>query len=100
MQKSRNACFFRKPIDNTRNACYNIITEREKTRKGTKIKKEVITMTHRIFKVTENAIINSMDWDEAIENGEIETVEEFDSYEEAVEAFEDRYNDDQIYGVE
>ena len=41
-----------------------------------------------------------MDWDEAIANGEIETVEEFDSYEEAVKAFEDRYPDDQVYGVE
>ena len=57
-------------------------------------------MTHRIFKVTETAIENNMDWDEAIASGEIETVEEFDSYDEAVKAFEDRYNDDQIYGVE
>ena len=57
-------------------------------------------MTHRIFKVTETALECNMDWDEAISNGEIETVEEFDSYEEAVEAFEDRYNDDQVYGVE
>ena len=57
-------------------------------------------MTNRIFKVTETAIENNMDWDEAIASGEIETVEEFDSYEEAVKAFEDRYNDDQVYGVE
>ena len=57
-------------------------------------------MTHRIFKVTETALECNMDWDEAIANGEIETVEEFDSYEEAVEAFEGRYNDDQVYGVE
>ena len=57
-------------------------------------------MTHRIFKVTETAIENNMDWDEAIASGEIETVEEFDSYEGAVEAFEDRYNDEQVYGVE
>ena len=57
-------------------------------------------MTHRIFKVTDKAIENNMDWDEAIYNGEIETVEEFDSYEEAVKAFEDRYADDQVYGVE
>lgn len=57
-------------------------------------------MAHRIFKVTDKAIENNMDWDEAIENGEIETVEEFDSYDEAVKAYEDRYNDDQIYGVE
>ena len=57
-------------------------------------------MTPRIFKATAKAIENNMDWDEAIYNGEIETVEEFDSYEEAVKAFEDRYNDDQVYGVE
>ena len=57
-------------------------------------------MSHRIFKVTETAIENNMDWDEAIANGVIETVEEFDSYEEAVRAFEDRYNDEQVYGVE
>ena len=57
-------------------------------------------MTHRIFTVTEKAIENGMDWDGAIENGEIETVEEFDSYEEAVEAFEERYVDEQVYGVE
>ena len=57
-------------------------------------------MTNRIFKVTENAIINNMDWDEAIYNGEIETVEEFDSYEEAVKVCEDRYADDQVYGAE
>ena len=57
-------------------------------------------MTSRIFKITEKTIENNMDWDEAIYNGEIETVEEFDSYEEAVAAYEDRYNDDQVYGVE
>ena len=57
-------------------------------------------MTNRIFTLTEKAIENNMDWDEAIYNGEIETVEEFDSYEEAVKAYEDRYNDDQVYGVE
>ena len=57
-------------------------------------------MTNRIFKVTETAMLNNMDWDEAIASGEIETVEEFDSYEEAVKAFEDRYADDQVYGVE
>ena len=57
-------------------------------------------MTHRIFKVTETALECNMDWDEAIANGEIETVEEFDSYDEAVKAFEDRYNDEQVYGVE
>lgn len=57
-------------------------------------------MTNRIFTLTEKAIENNMDWDEAIYNGEIETVEEFDSYEEAVAAWEERYPDDQLYGVE
>ena len=57
-------------------------------------------MKNRIFTLTEKAIENNMDWDEAIFNGEIETVEEFDSYEEAVAAWEERYPDDQLYGVE
>ena len=57
-------------------------------------------MAHRIFKMTEKAIENGMNWDEAIYNGEIETVEEFDTYEEAVKAFEERYVDEERYGVE
>ena len=57
-------------------------------------------MTHRIFKITEYAEAKKMDWDEAIYNGEIETVEEFDTYKEAVNAYEDRYNDSDTYGVE
>ena len=58
-------------------------------------------MTHRIFTYTEVAVEKGMDWDEAIYSGEIETVEEFETYEEAVEAYEDRYagyNDQ--YGAE
>ena len=57
-------------------------------------------MTHRIFKLTDKAIENGYDWDTAIAEGEIETVEEFETYEEAVEAFNDRYIDSDIYGVE
>ena len=57
-------------------------------------------MTHRVFKLTDKAIENGQDWDRAIAEGEIETVEEFETYEEAVEAFNDRYIDSDIYGVE
>ena len=56
-------------------------------------------MTHRVFKLTDKAIENGYDWDTAIAEGEIETVEEFETYEEAVEAFNDRYIDSDIYGV-
>ena len=57
-------------------------------------------MTHRVFKLTDKAIENGYDWDTAIAEGEIETVEEFDSYTDAVDAYNDRYNDSDIYGVE
>lgn len=55
----------------------------------------------RIYKMTENAIENKMDWDTAIYNGEIETVKEFDSVEEAVNYFKDELGGDaEMYGVE
>ena len=57
-------------------------------------------MTHRVFTLTAKAIENGYDWDRAIAEGEIETVEEFDSYTDAVDAYNDRYNDSDIYGVE
>ena len=58
-------------------------------------------MTNRIYKMTENAWQNGMDWDAAIYNGEIETVEEFDSFEEALEYFENELGgDSEMYGVE
>ena len=57
-------------------------------------------MKHRIFTLTEAAIQNAMDWDTAIAENEIETVEDFDTYEEAVEAFEGGNYDADIYGVE
>ena len=58
-------------------------------------------MTHRIFKMTEKAIENGMDWDEAIYNGEIETVKEFDTIEEALAYFENELGaDSETYGVE
>lgn len=57
-------------------------------------------MTHRIFTLSANAIIANMDWDTAIAEDEIDTVEEFETYEEAVKAFEDRSYDPDLYGVE
>ena len=56
-------------------------------------------MTHRVFTLTAKAIENGYDWDRAIAEGEIETVEEFETYEEVVEAFNDRYIDSDTYGV-
>ena len=55
---------------------------------------------NRVFKLTDKAIENNYDWDTAIAEGEIKTVEEFDSYTDAVDAYNDRYNDSDIYGVE
>ena len=57
-------------------------------------------MTHRVFKLTDKAIENGYDWDTAIAEGEIETVEEFDSYTDAVDAYNDRYNDSDVYRVD
>ena len=57
-------------------------------------------MTHRIYTMTETAKEARWDWDTILYNGAIETVEEFDSYEEAVEAFENGGYDDDFYGVE
>lgn len=57
-------------------------------------------MTHRVYTMTEEAMAAGLDWDEAISSGKIETVEEFDSYEEAVAAYDDRYFDSDVYGVE
>lgn len=55
----------------------------------------------RIFRMTERAIEKRMDWDTAIFNGEIETVEEFDSMDEAVTYFENELgSDSEQYGIE
>jgi hypothetical protein len=54
----------------------------------------------RIYKVTETAVKNRMDWDEAIAAGEIETVKEFDNIEEAIAEYENGGYDPDIYGVE
>ena len=57
-------------------------------------------MTYRIYKVTEKAMEKRMNWDEIIPNNEIKTVKEFNSYEEAVTAFENGSYDEDFYGVE
>lgn len=55
---------------------------------------------HRIYTLTEEAVNEGLDWDRAIAKGEIKTVEEFETYEEAVTAFENKYIDDDVYGME
>lgn len=55
---------------------------------------------HRIYELTDEAKKQGMDWDEAIYNGEIQTVEEFETKEEALQAYEEDYNDPDLYGVE
>lgn len=59
-------------------------------------------MKHRIFKLSQNAIENCLDWDTAIEQGELVTIKEFDTYEEAVNEFENGETtyDPDLYGVE
>lgn len=57
-------------------------------------------MMHRIYRLTAKAIEKMIDWDTAIAEDEIQTVEEFDSYEEAVKAYEDGNFDSDLYGVE
>ena len=58
-------------------------------------------MTHRIYKMTDKAADGGMTWDEAIYNGEIETVNEFDSIEDAIDYFENELGgNDELYGVE
>ena len=55
----------------------------------------------RVYTMTKTAWENGMDWDEAIYNGEIETVKEFDTIEEALAYFENELGaDSETYGVE
>lgn len=58
-------------------------------------------MAHRIYKLTEKAIAEKMTWDKAIYSGEIETVKEFETLEDALECFENELcGDAEMYGVE
>ena len=55
----------------------------------------------RVYTMTNEAWENGTDWDEAIYNGEIETVKEFDTIEEALAYFENELGGDaERYGVE
>lgn len=56
---------------------------------------------NRVYTMTKAAYESGMDWDEAIYNGEIETVKEFDTIEEALDYFENELGaDSEKYGVE
>lgn len=89
-----------KSVDSVTVAVYDGIRSNEATPAQTqKRKRRETKMTNRIYKLTQKAIENEMDWDEAIYDGEIETVEEFEDYEEAVKAFEDGGYDPDLYGV-
>lgn len=58
-------------------------------------------MENRIYKLTSKAIENKMDWDKAIYDGEIETVKEFETLEEALKYFDNEIGgDSDTYGVE
>lgn len=58
-------------------------------------------MTNRVYTMTKAAMDSDMDWDTAIYNNEIETVEEFDSIDEAIAYFENELGGNaEVYGVE
>lgn len=52
-----------------------------------------------IYKANTEAIANGWDWDTIIANDAIETVEEFDTYEDALNAFDNGGYDTDLYGV-
>lgn len=54
----------------------------------------------RIYELTDETKKQGMDWDEAIYNGEIQTVKEFETQEEAIQAYEEDYNDMDLYGLD
>jgi len=53
---------------------------------------------NRIYKLTEKAIESKMDWDQVINENEIETVKEFETLEEALKEYKN-YDSD-FYGAE
>ena len=58
-------------------------------------------MEHRVYTLTAKAIENNMSWDAAIALGEIETVKEFDTIDEAIDHFENVLGgNSELYGVE
>lgn len=55
-------------------------------------------MIYAIYKLSQKAIEECMDWDEADANDEFEIVEEFDSLEECEYAWNSCLYDEEIYG--
>lgn len=55
-------------------------------------------MIYAIYKVTQNAIDKGMTFEEAVDNDEIEIIEEFDTLEECEAAWNAGWYDDEIYG--
>jgi len=53
---------------------------------------------NRIYKMTEKAIEMKMDWDQAINENEIETVKKFETLKETLEEY--RKYDSDFYGAE
>ena len=52
-----------------------------------------------IYTLNAEAIEKEWDWDTALSNNVIDIVEEFDTYEEAVKAFDECGYDEDLYGV-
>lgn len=57
-------------------------------------------MSHRIFTFTDTAKDKHMTLDDAVNSGEIKTVETFETYDDALDAFFTRYCDFDAYGIE
>ena len=57
-------------------------------------------MKHRIFTLSQHALDEDMRREEAIYQGEIETVKEFDDFDETEEYFEEGGFDTDYYGYE
>ena len=93
-RSKKNFMFFKKTLDFIRIACYNSIV----IKRYTKTIQEVITMT-TIYKANQEAIENGWDWDTIFANNAIEAVDEFETLEEAEEAFENDGYDPDIYGI-
>jgi hypothetical protein len=70
-------------------------------RQGKVNKTRTENIMNRVYRMTKEARNNGMTWDEAIYTGQIETVAEFDSLEEALSYFENELGgDSENYGVE
>ena len=57
-------------------------------------------MSHRIFTLTDTAKDKHMTLDDAVNSGEIKTVETFETYDDTLDAFFTKYCDFDTYGIE